>query len=57
MYIKKKIDLVKPSRSDHVKLHVTLMNSKFSVRQDTVNDDSYNRSNTFDAKKILEVRL
>lgn len=49
---------MKPPRGDHVKLHVTLMNSKFSVRQDIVNSDSNNESHTtFDAKKILEVRL
>jgi len=52
------LDLALQPRSNHVKLHITLMNSGFPEYQCSVNGDSGNRSNlTFDAKKIIEVRL
>ncbi|VVC26391.1 Protein kinase A anchor protein, nuclear localisation signal domain,Activating signal cointegrator [Cinara cedri] len=49
-------DLVKPARNDHVKLHVTLMNSRFSQQANIVDENVDNRSHfTFDAKKIVEI--
>jgi len=52
------LDLALPPRSNHVKLHVTLMNSGFYEYQASVNGDSGNQSHlTFDARKIIEVRL
>jgi len=45
------------SRNDHVKLHVTLMNSRFYNNQNNVNVNSVKQSHcTFDAKQIIEVR-
>jgi len=52
------LDLALPPRNDHVKLHVTLMNSAFYEYQNSINGDSTNKSHlTFDAKKIVEVRF
>jgi len=52
------LDLALKSRNNHVKLHITLMNTGFNKYQCSVNGDSGNRSHlTFDAKKIIEVRL
>lgn len=43
-------------RSNHVKLHITLMNSGFHEYQCSVNGNSGSQSHlTFDARKILEV--
>ncbi|NP_001280311.1 activating signal cointegrator 1 complex subunit 1 [Acyrthosiphon pisum] len=48
-------DLALPPRSNHVKLHVTLMNTGFYEYQASVNGDFGNPSHlTFDARKIIE---
>lgn len=50
------LDLVLQPRNDHVKLHVTVMNTGFYKK--IVNGESKHKSDlTFDARKILEVRL
>lgn len=49
------LDLALQPRNDHVKLHITLMNSGFSDYQSGVNSVNQSRL-TFDAKKIIEVR-
>lgn len=52
------LDLALQPRSDHVKLHVTLMNSAFPEYQCSVNGNSVDRTRlTFDARKIMEVNL
>lgn len=51
------LDLALQPRNDHVKLHITLMNSGFYEYQCSVNGNSVNQSRlTFDARKIIEVR-
>lgn len=48
-------DLALQPRNNHVKLHITLMNSGFYEYQSSVNGDSGNKSHlTFDARKIIE---
>lgn len=48
-------DLALQPRNNHVKLHITLMNSGFYNYQSSVNGDSGNKSHlTFDARKIIE---
>lgn len=46
-------------RSDHVKLHVTLMKSSFTDYQNSINGDFTSKQTklTFDARKIIEVRF
>lgn len=51
------LDLTYQPRSDHVKLHITLMNTSFPEYQSSINGDPVNQSRlTFDARKILDVR-
>lgn len=51
----KDCDLALQPRNNHVKLHITLMNSGFYKYQCNVNGDSGNQSHfTFDARKIIE---
>ncbi|XP_025417954.1 activating signal cointegrator 1 complex subunit 1 isoform X2 [Sipha flava] len=51
----KKCDLTLQPRSDHVKLHITLMNSGFSEYISSINGDFVNQPQlTFDARKILD---
>ncbi|XP_050432192.1 activating signal cointegrator 1 complex subunit 1 isoform X2 [Adelges cooleyi] len=47
-------DLAKPPRSDHVKLHVTLMNTSYMENASNINIHQNGRD-TFDAKKIFEL--
>jgi hypothetical protein len=52
------LDLTLQPRSDHVKLHITLMNSGFSEYISSINGDFVNQPQlTFDARKILDVRF
>jgi len=51
----KDCDLALQSRSDHVKLHLTLMNTAFPEYQCSVNGNSVDHTRlTFDARKIME---
>lgn len=52
------LDLALQPRNEHVKLHVTLMNTGFYDYQQSVNGDSTKKSHlTFDARKIIEVSI
>lgn len=61
IYIKKifvlYLDLALQPRGDNVKLHITLMNSRFPEYQNSINANLAKQTRlTFDARKILEVR-
>lgn len=52
------LDLALQPRNNHVKLHVTLMNTGFYKYQCSVNGDSTKKTHlTFDARKIIEVSI
>lgn len=55
-YILIYLDFALQPRNEHVKLHVTLMNSRFNEYKSSINEHSRNQAHlTFDARKIFEV--